>query len=229
MNQDPYLLLRVAVLNTARRMLADGLAKGKQGNVSTRLPAGDRIAITPSAIPYDELSPEDIAMVDLGGRQFEGAWRATSELPLHLAIYRTRPDVGAVLHAHAPYCSVLAAINEPIPLLLIEAAAVLGRPVPLAPFAPPGTDTLGTSAAETLEAGFAVLLAQHGLVTVGPDLERSYDAALAAEASARAAVLSRAMGATAQPLEPEVVTAAHGAYLESYRRQPGSDGGPAGG
>jgi L-ribulose-5-phosphate 4-epimerase len=209
--------LRAEVLKTALRMVADGCAHGAQGNISARDPDTGLIAITPSAIPYDEMQATDVAVIDQAGDVIDGAWKPTSEMPMHMVFHRERPEVGAVVHSHAPYSTVFALIDEPIPLVLTEAAACLGHPVPVAPYAQPGTEELGRLALRTMGSGVAVLLANHGLVTVGADLAQAYDATLAAETTARLVIMARSTGAEPREVPPDAVASMREAYLHRYK------------
>lgn len=210
--------LRAEVLKTALRMAADGCAHGAQGNVSALDPETGLIAITPSAVAYAEMQVEDVAVVGRDGEQVAGRWRPSSEMPMHLVFYRERPDVGAIVHSHAPHATVFAVIDEPIPLVLTEAAACLGEPVRVARYARPGTEELGRVALGTMGASSAVLLANHGLVTVGASLAQAYDATLAAETTARLVIMVRSMGAEPVELAPDAVAPMREAYLHAYRR-----------
>lgn len=214
------LALKEQVWAAARQMVADGIAHRAQGNVSLREPAGGLIAVTPTAIPYDRLQPEDIVTVDAAGRVVDGAWQPTSELYLHLAFYRARPDVNAVVHSHAPYATLFGVVDVPLPLLLTEAAACLDGPVPVAPYCRPGTLELAETAVRIAENGNAVILANHGLVTVGPDLAAAYEATLAVETTARIAWMAHAMGAGMQPLDRREAAAVRAAYRAGYRQKP---------
>ena len=196
--------LKESVWSYARQMVADGIAHRAQGNISLRQAESGLIAVTPSAIPYDRLQIDDIVVVDLDGRVVEGPWKPTSELLLHLAFYRARAEVGAVVHSHAPYATLFGVIGEPLPMLLTEAAACLGGPVPVAPYARPGTQELADGAVRIADKGPAVILANHGLVTVGPDLSSAYDATLAVETTARMVWMARAMGAGVNEFRREV-------------------------
>ena len=208
--------LKESVWSFARQMLTDGIAHHAQGNISLRQASSGLIAVTPTAIPYDRLQVDDIVVVDQSGGVVEGKWRPTSELPLHLAFYRAWADIGAVVHSHAPYATLFGVIGEPLPMLLSEAAACLGGPVPVAPYCRPGSGELADSAVRIAERGFAVILANHGLVTVGPDLGAAYDATLAVETTARVAWMARAMGVTVNALDPAEVAAMRAAYIISY-------------
>lgn len=209
--------LKEQVWAAARQMLADGIAHRAQGNISLREPASGLIAVTPTAIPYDRLQVEDIVVVDGAGRLVEGIWQPTSELRLHLTFYTARADVNAVVHSHAPYGTLFGVIDEPLPLLLTEAAACLDGPVPVAPYYRPGTQDLADSAVRTADNGNAVILANHGLVTVGPDLGSAYEATLAVETTARTVWMAHAMGAAIHPLERREAAEVRAAYKAGYK------------
>ena len=214
--------LRAEVLDTARRMLADGIAHGSQGNVSALDPESGWIAITPSAIEYDVMQVEDITIIDKDGQVVEGKWKPTSEAPMHTLLYREGKDIGAVVHSHAPYATVFALINTPIPVVLVEAACCIGKPVPIAPFYTPGTEELGRIALETMGSGVAVLLANHGLLSVGSNLAQAYETTVAVETTARLVIMARSMNAEPIELHPDIVTMIREVYLQGYKRTPTS-------
>ena len=210
--------LREQVLETGLRMVADQIAHGAQGNISILDPESKLIAITPSAIPYHALKVEDICVVDLSGKVVEGQWRPTSEMALHLVFYRNRLDVGAVVHSHAPYCSVFGITHEPIPMVLTEAATCLTGPVPVAPYRRPGSEEVAQVTYEAMAPrGVAAVMAHHGLVTVGATLAQAYDSTLAAETSARMVMMARSMGRQEVVLDAEECATMRQIYLTHYK------------
>jgi L-ribulose-5-phosphate 4-epimerase len=211
--------LRTVVLATARQMVIDHVAHGSQGNISALDPSSGLIAITPTAILYDQMEVEDVAVIDPYGKLVEGRWKPTSEVPMHTIFYRERVGVNAVVHSHAPYASVFAITSQPIPIVLIESALSLGSPVPVAPYCRPGTEELARIVLETIGDGCGVILAQHGLLTTGVTLAQAYESTLAAESTARLVIMARSMH-----LEPTVIDPAEAAlmremYLHKYRRE----------
>jgi L-ribulose-5-phosphate 4-epimerase len=208
--------LREEVLETALRMLSDGIAHGSQGNVSALDRESGLIAITPSAVPYTEMKAEDVCVVDRERRVVEGRWKPTSEIALHMIFYEKRGDVGAVVHSHAPYCTVFAVTGQGLPSVLTEAASCLGGPVPLAPYRSPGSEELARVVFETAGDGPAALMAHHGLVTSGANLAQAYDATLAAETTARVVILARSMGLKEIPLDPLENVVMRSIYLLHY-------------
>lgn len=209
--------LRAEVLATARRMVTEGLTLGTGGNVSVRDRDSGNVVITPSAVDYETMREDDLVVVDLDGRVIEGRWKPSNETPMHTIFYRERPEVGAVVHTHAPYSSVFAVTREPIPLVIMEAALCLGRPVAVAPYRRPATEELGRIALETMGGGVAVVLAQHGLITVGDDLGQAFASSAAAEFSARLTLAARSAGYAPRELDHEEVEVLRTSYLENYR------------
>ncbi len=209
---------RQALIEFALRLVESGLLQDGQGNMSIRLEAEDLIAITPSALPYRQRRPEDICLVDLAGRLVEGRWKPTSEMPLHLAFYQQRADVHAVIHTHAPYATIFSISGETtLPMTLTEASMQLGAPVPVAPYARPGTPELAAVTCQAAGEGRAAIMAHHGLVTVGPDLKAAFHATLAVEDTARAVLLTRRMGVNPRTLSPDEARVLYESYQRSYR------------
>jgi L-ribulose-5-phosphate 4-epimerase len=208
--------LREDVLETALRMLADGIAHTSQGNVSALDRDSGLIAITPSAIPYTEMKVEDVCVIDRARRVVEGRWKPTSEIALHMIFYERREDVAAVVHSHAPYCTVFAVTGQALPSVLTEAAACLGGEVPLAPYCSPGSEELARAVYDTCGAGPAALMAHHGLVAAGGNLAQAYDATLAAETTARVVIMARSMGLKEISLDPLENVVMRSIYLLHY-------------
>ncbi|MDG9713859.1 class II aldolase/adducin family protein [Streptomyces sp. DH10] len=159
------------LVTTARRTVSDGLVVGTSGNVSVRV--GDTVLVTPSGVPYDRLKPDDVTGVDLDGRQVLGALVPTSELPMHLAVYRTT-DAGAVVHTHAVHATAVSTLVSELPPIHYMAAA-LGGPVRVAPYATYGTDELAENMLRALADRSGCLLQNHGTVTHGTTLDQAYD------------------------------------------------------
>ncbi|MFJ2027532.1 class II aldolase/adducin family protein [Streptomyces sp. NPDC087897] len=159
------------LVGTARRSAADGLVVGTSGNVSARV--GDLILVTPSGVPYDRLGPGDAVGVDPEGRQVLGELKPTSELPLHLAVYRST-DAAAVVHTHAVHATAVSTLVAEVPLVHY-AAAILGGPVRTAAYARYGTPELAEAMLEALRDRTGCLLANHGTVTYGHTLDQAYD------------------------------------------------------
>ncbi|MEU5658322.1 class II aldolase/adducin family protein [Streptomyces sp. NPDC047737] len=169
--QDAIARAWEGVVATARRTREEGLVVGTSGNVSAR--AGDLVLVTPSGVPYDKLGPGDAVGVDLEGRRVLGDLVPTSELPLHLAVYRgTRAR--AVVHTHAVHATAVSTLVPEVPLVHY-AAALLGGPVRTAPYARYGTQELADNMLAALRDRTGCLLRNHGTVTYGDTLDEAYD------------------------------------------------------
>ncbi|MGX1761533.1 class II aldolase/adducin family protein [Streptomyces lydicus] len=156
---------------TARRTVTDGLVVGTSGNVSCRL--RDLILVTPSGVPYDRLGPGDTTAVDLEGRQIIGTLRPTSELPMHLAVYRSTTAT-AVVHTHAPYATAVSTLVTELPPVHYMTAA-LGGSVRVAPYALYGSDELAANMLAALRDRTGCLLQNHGTLTHGDGLGQALD------------------------------------------------------
>jgi L-fuculose-phosphate aldolase len=170
-----------------------GFVAATDGNVSLRLGA-DRILITPTSISKGMMTPDDLVIIDLEGRRVSGLRKASSEFAMHLLIYRLRPDVNAVCHAHPAtatgYAAAGIALDKPI---LCELIIGLGT-VPVARYGTPGTAEL-TGAMEPLVRGHdAILMANHGVVTYGPDLLTAFLRMETTEHFARVALVTELLG-----------------------------------
>ncbi|MFF4498911.1 class II aldolase/adducin family protein [Streptomyces sp. NPDC001401] len=160
-----------ALVATARRTVADGLVVGTSGNVSVRVE--DTVLVTPSGVPYDRLTPQDVTGVGLDGRQVLGTLVPTSELPMHLAVYRTT-DARAVVHTHAVHATAVSTLVPELPAIHYMAGA-LGGPVRVAPYATYGSDELAENMLHALADRTACLLQNHGTMAYGTTLDQAYD------------------------------------------------------
>ncbi|MFC4440374.1 MULTISPECIES: class II aldolase/adducin family protein [Natrialbaceae] len=174
---------RRAVGDLGRQMLEQGLTRGSGGNVSVR--ADDRVAISPSGVPYEDVSADNVPLVDLSGERVFGELKPSNETPMHTIIYNERNGVGGIVHTHSPYASTFASLNEPIPAshYLI---AYIGQEIPVAGYAPPGSEELGQLAIDAMGNDHdAVLLKNHGVIAVGETGEDALEVALMVEYCAR--------------------------------------------
>ncbi|MEU2153463.1 class II aldolase/adducin family protein [Streptomyces sp. NPDC019396] len=173
--QEPIARAWRDLVAAARRTVADGLVVGTSGNVSVRVPAegGDVILVTPSGVPYDRLGPQDAVGVAPDGRRVLGDLVPTSELPMHLEIYRAT-DAAAVVHTHAVHATAVSTLVTELPLIHYMAAA-LGGPVRVAPYARYGTEELAARMLDALADRTGCLLQNHGTVTYGATLDQAYD------------------------------------------------------
>ena len=178
----------------ARRMREEGLVVGSAGNVSRRAGAG-HIAITPTSIPYERLKVDEIVVVDLAsGRAVESSAAPSYELPMHRIVYQERSDIEAVVHTHAPFVTTLSVLHRPLPPVIDEMMLHLGGVIEVSEYAFTGTDAVGRNALAALGSRAGVILANHGNLCVGRDLDRALHAAIVMESCARVYVQALAIG-----------------------------------
>jgi L-fuculose-phosphate aldolase len=158
---------REQVAAAARRLAVAGLVAGTSGNVSAR--AGDHVAVTPTGAVLAELEGADVTVVDLAGTRMAGRLAPTSELELHLGVYR-RYGAGAVVHTHAPMATALSCVLDELPCVHYE-MLLLGGTVRVAPYATFGSPELAQAVLDALDGRTAALMANHGAVTHGPDVD----------------------------------------------------------
>ena len=142
------------------------LVKMTSGNVSGRDPETNLVVIKPSGVRYEELTPENLVVVDLHGNVLEGDLKPSMDTATHLYIYRHRPDVIGVGHTHSPYASIFAALGKPIPPCL-TASAMMGGEVPLGGFVPIGGEAIGEEIVDKIGKALAIIMQNHGVFTVG--------------------------------------------------------------
>jgi L-fuculose-phosphate aldolase len=211
--------LRADIVEVGRRLYAKGFIAGNEGNVSVRL--GDRLYVTPGGTCKGFLEPADVVVTDPDGRPTGGA-RPSSEILMHAAVYRRRPDVGAVVHAHPPVATGFAAAGLPLDRpVLVEPVVTLG-PVPLVPFGTPATAELADGVGSAIGSAHALLLANHGALTVGETLWRAWERMETLEQFARIALAARLLGGHTE------LTAEAVARLEALRVPAGYPPPPAG-
>ncbi|TDI66272.1 MAG: class II aldolase [Alphaproteobacteria bacterium] len=180
-----HLSLRHAIIETAQKMTALGLNQGTAGNVSVR--ADDTLLLTPSGVAYEDLTPGDIVSMTFDNRwSVENPGRyPTSEWRIHRDILSTHNEVGAVLHAHSPFCTTLACLQRDIPAFHYMIAVAGGDSIRCAPYATFGTEELSKAALAALEDRKACLLAQHGMIACGTDLTEALKLAVEVETLAQ--------------------------------------------
>jgi len=184
-----------------------------QGNISARIPGSEMIAITPTGIVKGNLRPDDIVIIDMDGKLVEGRYAPSAEKNMHLHVYEKRPDVNAVIHTHSPFASSFAIACKPIPCAGVEIAAIMGGEIPLAEYALPGTKELGRNALEALGDRKVVLLANHGVLSVGSTLDEAATMAALAEENAKLVMFSYMIGG-AKPIPEDELTK----LREMYKR-----------
>ena len=176
--------LRQDIVAAMQAMETRGLNRGTSGNVSAR--CGEGMLITPSGVPASELSAESIVAMPLDREPEEAALRPSSEWRMHGGLYLARADCDAVVHCHSRHATILACAGRPIPPLHYMVGVSGKASVPLAPYAPFGSEALARGVAEAMDGGLACLMANHGLIAIGRSLGRAL--AVAEEMEEQAAV-----------------------------------------
>jgi L-fuculose-phosphate aldolase len=193
--------LKEQMCDIGRRIWLKGFCAGNEGNHSYRL-SEDRILCTPSLVSKGNLKPDDMCVVDLTGKQITGRRKRTSEILLHLAIYKERPDVKAVIHSHPPHATAFAIADIELPTCIHPEAEVFLGPVKTAKYVTPGDTRLGESIKPFIKESNTILLGNHGVVCYGPDLEDAYYKLEIVDAYARILLLTKSLG-NVKPLEPD--------------------------
>jgi L-fuculose-phosphate aldolase len=172
----------VRIIEAARRMNTSGMNQGRSGNVSARVEGG--FLVTPTGVPYAELNPADLVFMRRDGERV-GTYTPSSEWRLHRDIYERRPEAGAIVHTHSPFATSLACLRRGIPPFHYEIAFAGGSDVRCAQYATFGTQELSHNALAALEDRWACLLANHGVVAIGRDIDDAFSMAAKVEALAR--------------------------------------------
>jgi L-fuculose-phosphate aldolase len=183
MTDDTDAWLAQQVADTAREMSDRGLSPQKSGNVSAR--SGDRILITPSGMAYADLLPDDIATLTMTGQQVAGPSRASTETPLHIAIYQAHPEAQAIVHCHSMAATALACAERDIPAFHYMVAVAGGATIPCAQYATFGSNELASNTVRALKDRRACLMAHHGQIAFAGSLRAALDLAAEVETLAR--------------------------------------------
>jgi L-ribulose-5-phosphate 4-epimerase len=209
--------LRQTVATLHSELTKYGLVAWTAGNVSARVPGADLMVIKPSGVSYDELTAAAMIVCDLDGQVVEGDLAPSSDTAAHAYVYRAIAEVGGVVHTHSPYACAWAARNEPIPCVLTAMADEFGGEIPVGPFALIGNDDIGKGIVETLSGhrSPAVLMRNHGVFTIGPDVKAAVKAAVMCEDVARSVHLARQLGEPVS-IEPADIDRLYDRYQNAY-------------
>ena len=208
---------RVEIINAAKKMAGQNMLPGSWGNISVRVDE-ETFAVTPSGHGYDNLMPQDIVIVDAAGNTLDGTLIPSSELPLHLAIYKAQLDAEAVVHTHSIYASACAAARRDIPPLIEDMVQIMGGPVHCAEYALPGTDELAQNVINAMGGKRAALMANHGVACWGTTLDEAMMVAGIVEKAAQLYCITQSIGG-AVLLPQSDIDAMHGFYEAHYRKR----------
>ncbi|MCR5397836.1 MAG: class II aldolase/adducin family protein [Lachnospiraceae bacterium] len=197
-----YERIRKIVLEAIQEAVAQGLVKGTSGNIALRDDEEDVVAITPSGISYSTMTAEDIAIVDLNGKWLDGKYKPSSEVPMHTAVMRARPDIKATVHTHAMFATIMAMGDQP-ELRPITPPQCEFTPVGIVPFTMPGTNDVADKVVEALgEEGRAVLIKNHGMFCCGKNMKAAMEATTYTEEMALTTFYAKLLG-TYEPMPKE--------------------------
>lgn len=206
-----------AVIDAGMRLLNEGLVARTWGNVSIRID-NDFMAITPSGRKYDELTPADIVVVNIHTAEYDGEIKPSSEKKLHAEIYRTRPEINAVIHTHQMNASTCAAARREVPPILDDMAQIIGTSVRVAPYALPSTRKIVKGTVKALKGRMAALMANHGAVCIGRDMDEAFVVCQVLEKACKAFIEAEFLGG-AKSINKFEAYLMHQFYLKKYSRQ----------
>ena len=184
---------REQVIEYSLKLLSEGLTNGTAGNVSIFNREKELVAISPTGVNYSELTPEMISIVDLEGKLIEGL-KPSSELEMHMILYRNREDVNAVIHTHPVYTTVLACLRQDLPAIDYMIAVTGATKVRCAEYASYGTKELAENAYKAMGSSLAVILANHGLTTAGKDIANAFNITVQVEYISNLYIKARNIG-----------------------------------
>ena len=192
------------LIDACLRMVKSGLTVETWGNISVRDPESGYIYLTPSGMAYETLVEDDIVVMDVDGNRIEGERKPTIEHAMHLGIMKNSPDVNAIVHTHPVYSQVFALLHEDIPPVIDEAAQTLGN-VKVTEYALPGSPEMAQNAIEAIgKEGSACLLANHGAVAVGKDMDTAFKVCTVLEMTAQIYYMARCIGKP-MPIDAEKI------------------------
>jgi len=177
--------LRERLVKVGRVIHDHGFVPGTVGNISARIPNTDTILIKPSGVSMGALKPEDMAIADLQGKKVQGELSLSVETPMHTTIYKTRDDVQGVVHSHAPTATAFGVAGIEILPTLVEMFLFIPNGVPIVPFEFPGTRELAEATQKKIKNFDAVILENHGIVTIGPSIEEACSLNILVEEAAK--------------------------------------------
>lgn len=187
-------LLRQKVIDVAQALPKYGLVWMAGGTICAHDPETGYVVVTPSGMSYDNLTFEDMIVTDMAMNVVDGKHRPSVALNLWTGFFKARPDLNAIVHTHSPFATAFAVIGEPIPIITETQANWFGRPVPVTPYLSVDDERFSTLPIELLGEGFGLLLGQHGVITLGADLDDALERAVTLEEAARTYSIAKTIG-----------------------------------
>ena len=211
--------LKTQLVEAGRRLVTSGLVSGTWGNISIRLKNSPNLfIITPSGMDYQNLSPEAIPIVNMNNLTYQGQFKPSTEVKLHAHIYAKRLDVGAIIHTHSSYASTVAAARREVPPILDDMAQIIGPTIRVADYALPGTSKLVKKTFKALHGRNGVLLANHGALVVGRNIEEAFTAAFILEKACKVFIEAEFLGGAISIPKFEAALM-HQYYLRKYAKK----------
>ncbi|MHA2100340.1 MAG: class II aldolase/adducin family protein [Candidatus Kariarchaeaceae archaeon] len=217
MTEDKINQIRNLVCESGRRMRSTGLVAGTWGNVSIRLDE-DNMVITPSGIDYENAMPMDMATMNIQTLQWEGNRKPSSEAKLHAQIYKERKNINAVIHTHSMNASTVAAARREVPPILDDMAQIIGPTIRVAKYALPSTKKIVKETVKALKGRNAALMANHGAIGIGRDIEEAFTVCQVLEKSCKAFIEAEFLGG-AKSINKFEAWFMHQYYLRKYSKQ----------
>lgn len=180
------------LLDICLKMIENDLVIGSSGNASVRV--DDHVIITPSSVHYTEMQADDMVVIDLKGEVLEGSRNPSVEWQMHLELYNTRSNAGAVVHTHSIYASAMAVLNESLPPIIDETVPKLGSHIRVSDYSIPGTKQLGTNVGKAIEDRSAALIANHGAVCIAKTLEKALHLSIVLERTCKIYMIAKQVG-----------------------------------
>jgi len=207
--------LKKEVYRAHLKLWENRLVMWTSGNVSGKDPKTNLVVIKPSGIPYDELSPDDLVVVNLNGKIIEGKLKPSVDVATHLYIYKHMAEVRSVIHTHSIYASAFAAVGKAIPVFLTAMADFFGCDIPVGELVLIGEEEIGKEIVEKIGNSKAIIMKNHGPFTIGKSVDEALKAAIYLEESAKIIIMSRILGEP-QPIPESMVRILHKNYIEKY-------------
>ncbi len=207
--------LRAEICRLNIELPRNNLVAWTSGNVSGRDQDSGLVVIKPSGVLYDQLTPENMVVVNLDGKPVEGNYKPSSDTIAHVYVYRHRSDVNGVVHTHSTFATAWAANGKPIPPILTAICDEFGGPIPVGAYAKIGGDEIGQEIIRSIGSSPAILMKNHGVFTIGKTPEAAVKAAVMVEDVARTVFYAFQLGHP-EEIAPGEVARAHRRYLEEY-------------
>ena len=204
------------VADAGRRLIKEGLVAGTWGNISVRF--GDDMVITPSGVDYETAGPEDMVLVNIETLDYTHDRKPSSEMKLHAQIYKERKEIHAVVHTHSMNVSTVAAARREVPPILDDMVQIIGPSIKVAKYALPSTKKLVKETVKALKGRFAALMANHGAIAVGRELEEAFTVSIIMEKACKAFIEAEFLG-EAKSINRFEAKFMHEYYLRKYSKQ----------